>query len=484
MKYIFSMAVTASILFSGCGNSWLEKAQPSTSADSEKAITSPRDAQYALNGIYDILRGNEYYGARMTYYADVTGEDMLANGDTKRAAKFYLFDYNKDNAPSSLWYQPYRAIRNANRIIDFVNNQPENLLSAELKDVKGQALTIRAMGHFDLVKVYGKPFTLDGGASAGVPIETTKHIPTNKPSRNTVKEVYAQVIGDLEAASILLSPARNDGKINKFASDQLLARAYLFTGQDLKAFNTATKMIDDAAGAKTATKGQYILWKNDEYATVWAKDFTNEILFQLSVTKTESGPGKEGIGNLFWRSGYNDIILSGDYMALLNQDANDVRLKVITKFTDNKKVDFYYSNKYPGNTALGENPEQADIPVLRLSEAYLIAAEAAVKLGNNADALKYLNAIVTRANPAKSVTGTVTLARVMDERRRELVGEGHRLFDAMRNNLRIERKSASHSSPSLTAQTKSFDRTFSKILMAVPRIEMDVNPNITQNDGY
>jgi len=206
-------------------------------------------------------------------------------------------------------------------------------------------------------------------------------------------------------------------------------------------------------------------------------------LFGLSVLKTESGPGKEGIGNLLWRNGYNDIILSDDYMNLIKNDANDVRHKIITKYTS-KQVDYYYLNKYPGNTADGENPEFADIPVLRLSEAYLIAAESAVKLGDNANALKYLNAIVTRANPAKSISGVVTLERVMEERRRELVGEGHRLFDAMRNNMRIERKGAAHVSPSLRPETKSFDRTFFKTLMAIPRVEIDANNNIVQNEGY
>lgn len=484
MKNIFSMAVTACILLSGCGNDWLEKAQPSTSTESSKAITSARDAQYALSGVYDILRGYEYYGARMTYYADVTGEDMMANGDTKRVAKNYLFDFNKDNVPSSLWYQPYRAIRNVNGILDYVQSIPEASLTAELRDIKGQALSLRAMGHFDLVKIYGMPYTKDNGASLGVPLEIEKHLPTSKPARNTVKEVYAQVIADLEAATSLLSPARNDGKINKFAAQQLLARAYLYTGEDLKAYATATSMIEEATKAKTATKGQYILWKNEEYSSVWANDFTNEILFQLAINKVENGPGKEGIGNLMWRSGYNDIILSGDYMTLLNTDANDVRQKIIIKFTDSKKKDFYYLNKYPGNTAASENPEQADIPVLRLSEAYLIAAEAAVKLSDNTNALKYLNAIVTRANPAKSVTGTVSLGRVMDERRKELVGEGHRLFDAMRNNLRIERKSATHNSPLLRPETKSFDRTSPKIIMAIPRSEIDANPNIKQNEDY
>ncbi len=483
MKNIVSMAFLSCVMLTSCGNKWLETAQPSTSTESSEAIKSPSQASYAINGIYDIMRGYEYYGARMTYYGDVTGEDMLANGDTKRAASYYLFEFNKDNTPSSLWYQPYRVIRNANSVLAYTNSVPASEMTDMLRDIKGQALTMRAMAHFDLVKVFGTPYSVDQGASLGVPIETEKHEFASKPSRNTVKEVFAQVIADLRAADSLLSSAKNDGKLNRFAAQQLLARAYLYTGDDVKAFSTATTLIKNAESAGSSKKGQYQLWKNEEYGTVWSKDFTSEILFQLSVSKVENGPGKEGIGNLLWRSGYNDIILSDDYMNLLNADPKDVRLQTITKYTS-KQVDYYYLNKYPGNAAENENPEFADIPILRLSEAYLIAAEAAVKLGDNNSALHYLNAIVSRANPEQTLSGAVNLDRVMEERRRELVGEGHRLFDAMRNNLRIERKGKAHVSPLLRPETKSFDRTYFKTVMAIPRREIDVNPNIVQNAGY
>ncbi|UZJ66497.1 RagB/SusD family nutrient uptake outer membrane protein [Sphingobacterium sp. KU25419] len=390
---------------------------------------------------------------------------------------------NKDNTPSSLWYQPYRVLRNTNSVLAFVHSVSNDQLTDELNDIKGQALTLRALAHFDLVKVFGAPYTKDNGASLGVPIETEKHNSTNKPARNSVKEVYTQIVEDLENAVNLLSAAKKNGKLNKFGAQQLLARAYLYMGENSKAFTVATQLIKEAETTQSSMKGQYLLWTNSEYASVWSKDFTNEIIFELSVIKTESGPGKEGIGNLLWRNGYNDIILSDDYMNLIKDDAHDVRHKIITKYTS-KQIDYYYLNKYPGNTAEGENPEFADIPVLRLSEGYLIAAEAAVKLGDNTNALKYLNAIVSRANPAKSVDGVVTLQRVLDERRRELVGEGHRLFDAVRNNMRIERKGKAHVSPLLRAETKSFDRNFFKTLMAIPRTEIDANKNIVQNDGY
>ena len=92
--------------------------------------------------------------------------------------------------------------------------------------------------------------------------------------------------------------------------------------------------------------------------------------------------------------------------------------------------------------------EDSNIPVLRLSELYLIAAEAAVKLNNNDKAVKYLDAIVSRANPEKTVQGkTVTLDDVLLERRKELFGEGHRFFDALRNHQTIVRKESTKEFP-------------------------------------
>ena len=129
---------------------------------------------------------------------------------------------------------------------------------------------------------------------------------------------------------------------------------------------------------------------------------------------------------------------------------------------------------------------------MRLSEIYLIAAEAAAKLQNrNETAVQYLNAIVQRANPENSVEGeTITLDRVLLERRKELFGEGHRMFDAIRNNRRIERTDVSVSAISSTShyellpESKSFDWTYFRVVLPIPKAEMNANPNLVQNPEY
>jgi hypothetical protein len=209
------------------------------------------------------------------------------------------------------------------------------------------------------------------------------------------------------------------------------------------------------------------------------------VLFEVVNTLTDRA-GNDGIGYLLWSGGYNDIVLTNDFLTILEEDPLDVRNKItalITTSSSFNKTRKIYLLKYTGADSDVRN---ANIPVFRLSEAYLNAAEAAVKTGNNAKAITYLNAIVQRANPAKTVVGTtVTLAQVIKERRKEFVGEGQRQFDALRNNETIKRIGGWHI-PGLLPEVISYNRDYFHAILPVPRYEIDANPTIKnqQNPGY
>ena len=129
--------------------------------------------------------------------------------------------------------------------------------------------------------------------------------------------------------------------------------------------------------------------------------------------------------------------------------------------------------------------------MMRLSEVYLIAAEAAAKLGISDKAAAYLNVIHLRANPAASPVSQAdaTLARISIERRKELVGEGQRFFDAMRNNETVVRYTDQNDMQLhyiLIPESQKFDRTYFRTLLPIPVSEVNVNPNLRgqQNPGY
>ena len=358
-------------------------------------------------------------------------------------------------------------------IFPYTDRFDEKEMSEQLKHIKGEALTIRAMAHFDLVKVYGMPYTKDNGTSLGVPVVTTRLETDAKPARNTVAEVYAQIIRDLEAASPLMHTRKEDARINWYGNRLLLARAYLYMGNNGKAYEVAADLISKAEADKN-----YGLVPAERYQAMWESDVCPEFLFVLINNADEVSNSKEFIGYLTHRSGYDDLALSSDYINLLDEDPKDERHKIIDKYKP--KSYRWYLKKYNYPTY-----KYANIPVLRLAEAYLIAAEAAVKLDDKINATLYLNRIVQRANPKKEVTAEeISLERVLKERRKELVGEGHRLFDAMRNNQTIERKGTSHNSDLLLPETRKYDWNYYKIVLPIPQSEINVNPNMVQNEGY
>jgi tetratricopeptide (TPR) repeat protein len=485
MKKILYVLSILTVFCISCSEDWLEL-RPTTDIVTTEAIKTINDATYAINGIYSNFQSYEYYGARMQYYGDVTGDDMQATGTNKRSSDYYMMMTNTDNIYTSLWSMPHKVIRYANIILAQIDGLSVKTAEiAQRDDIKGQALALRALALFDVTRVYGYTYLKDDGASLGGCVITSIAEPNSQPKRNTVSECYEQIIKDLTEAIPLLQEKKNDGKINKWAAKSLLSRVYLYKGDNENALTQAEEAI---TGAKA---NGYRLWTNAEYASgtnSWKASLTTEGLFEV-INNSSDRAGNDGIAYLMYTTGYNDIILTSDFITLLDEDPLDVRHNLtkqdsITSSSYNVLWDIHkpiYLLKYTG-------PDPADVrngnvTVLRLSETYLNAAEAAVKLSDNAKAIAYLDPIVNRANPANTVTGTVTLAQVIKERRKELVGEGHRMFDALRNNETIVRIGGWHI-PNLIEGVKSYNRDYFHSILPIPKYEMDANQNMEQNPGY
>ena len=475
-KYIYMGSLL--IATTSCGNEWLNL-EPSTSIETETSINILSDVEFTLNGIYSDMQSSDAYSGRLVYYGDVTGDDMQAVSLSKRTGDYYNLGFTKDNGPSSHWKNLYSFIQNTNLILNNIDRIDATDDEEYRDDLKGQALAIRGMALFDLTRIFGYPYTKDNGASLGVPIVSKSEGIESKPARNTVAECYTQVISDLTAAVSLLSGDFNKGKINKWAAMSLLSRVYLYKGDNANALAMAEAAIEGAEDEG------WELWSHDDYALAWAEDATaiapGEVLFEIVNTTTDS-PGKESMGYLNSKSGYDDMCITSSFYALLLEDPDDVRLKLLS--FDGKK--YAYVFKYQPQE--GEVIQDANVPLIRLAETYLNAAEAAVKLGDNETAVKYLDPIVRRANPDKTVEGmTLTLEDVLNERRKELVAEGHRMFDIIRNGMTVERFDVSNSAIKNTkhfSKNLEFDWNFHKIVLPIPKAEMDTNPNMAQNPGY
>ena len=494
MKKIYKSITLGLMLvaLSACGNNWLNL-DPSTSVPSDKAITDYYSATVALNGLYDGIQGSssrvEYYGARMFYTGDVRGEDMQARAQSLRTSSTYEMKYVLDNAPV-IWEIPYNVIRRANRIIQAVEeNKIPDATVDQLNGLKSEALAIRALVHFDLCKLYGAPYGVDSGASLGVPVVLTPLELNALPKRSTVSEVYDQVISDLKESLDLggLKTTKNYGYVNSWYVKSLLSKVYLYKEDNTQALALAEDVLKNSP---------YELWTAEEYVDGWNTKDTGrkEMLFEVINKNSSDWTDREGIAYLMYEEGYADLIATQSFINMLGSDPDDVRNGIlIAPQTNEDLIEQYgktpvFVNKFPkanGDVRLNS------LPMMRLSEVYLIAAEAAAKLGISDKAATYLNVIHLRANPAASPVSQAdaTLARISIERRKELVGEGQRFFDAMRNNETVVRYTNQNDMQLhyiLIPESQKFDRTYFRTLLPIPVSEVNVNPNLRgqQNPGY
>lgn len=495
-KTLVGVALIAGL--SSCVNDWLD-VTPGNQVPADEAVNTSADLSSVRAGMYQMLKGtssfDDYYAARMIYYGEVRGEDMQSDAAGSRSQLCYDMTYTTaDNAPK-MWQTPYVVIGRANRIIEAAESgqlKDAESKAAVIAQYEAEAKVIRALAHFDLVRIYGKTYTAPGAPqSYGVPVITKVLDSDAQLSRNTVEEVYKQVVTDLTDAidSKALSERKLTGYINVWAAKALLSRVYLTMGENQKALDVAEDVIKNSP---------YELWQNSEYVASWSKmsgTHSKEIIFEIAITGSTDWTDREGIAYLYNENGYADIVTTEKFLDMLNEDPADVRHGLFLAPTKEDYIEAYedapvFLNKYPaeGLTDLRYN----NVPLFRLSEVYLNAAEAAAKLGgaNMTKAALYLNAIVNRANNSKTVTAAdVTLDKVLKERRKELIGEGHRFFDALRNNETVVRYTTVADQgfhTSLREEARSFNRDFYKTLLPIPQEEIDANPAMKsqQNPGY
>ena len=489
---------------SSCVNDWLDVA-PSDGTDADAALTSSSDLAAARTGMYAALKGNsnlvDYYGQQFFVYGDVhAGDDYQYNniGGSNRASFYYDMNYQTASEFSSstsssnvAWKSPYIVIGRANRIIAAVEGgalSDAAEAKATIDQYAAEAKVLRALAHFDLVRIYGKPYTEDQGASLGVPLVTGVLESNAKPARSTVAEVYTQVVKDLTEAisSNALATETEPGYVSVWGAKAILSRVYLNMGDYANALSVAEDIIKNSGAA---------LWTRDQYLKAWDASTPNEseFLFRLNVAGSTDNNDLNGIGNLQQRDGYKEMVATKKFVDMLTSDPKDVRNDMFLPATAPKEVATYGTNKVFLNKLRGQGGNLRNVtivPIIRLSEVYLTAAECAFRNNDKTKAVEYLNDLVKNRTTTEASLATVdniTLERILIERRKELIGEGQRYFDALRNNETITRYTSEADKgwhKTLSKEAQSFDRDYFKAIAAIPQAEINANPNIKQNTGY
>lgn len=500
---VMGCAILAASL-SSCVNDWLDVA-PSDGTDAGAALTSSSDLAAARTGMYKALKGNsslvDYYGQQFFVYGDVhAGDDYQYNniGGSNRASFYYDMNYqtaseftSSTSSSNVAWKSPYIVIGRANRIIAAAEGgalSDAAEAKATIDQYAAEAKVLRALAHFDLVRIYGKPYTEDQGASLGVPLVTGVLESNAKPARSTVAEVYTQVVKDLTEAisSNALATETEPGYVSVWGAKAILSRVYLNMGDYANALSVAEDIIKNSGAA---------LWTRDQYFKAWDASTPNEseFLFRLNVAGSTDNNDLNGIGNLQQRDGYKEMVATKKFVDMLTSDPKDVRNGMFLPATAAKEVATYGTNKVFLNKLRGQGGNLRNVtivPIIRLSEVYLTAAECAFRKNDKTKAVEYLNDLVKNRTTTEASLATVdniTLERILIERRKELIGEGQRYFDALRNNETITRYTSEADKgwhKTLSKEAQSFNRDYFKAIAAIPQAEINANPNIKQNTGY
>ena len=485
---------------SSCVNDWLDVA-PSDGTDAGAALTSSSDLDAARTGMYKALKGNsslvDYYGQQFFVYGDVhAGDDYQYNyiGGSNRANFYYDMNYqtaSEFNTSTVSWQSPYVVIGRANRIIAAAEGGKLSdavEAKAKIEQYAAESKVLRALAYFDLVRIYGKPYTEDQGASLGVPLVTEVLESNAKPARSTVAEVYTQVVKDLTEAisSNALATETKPGYVSVWGAKAILSRVYLNMGDYANALSVAEDIIKNSGAA---------LWTRDQYFKAWDASTPNEseFLFRLNVAGSKDNNDLNGIGNLQQRDGYKEMVATKKFVDMLTSDPKDVRNDMFLPAKAEKEVAVYGTNKVFLNKLRGQGGNLRNVtivPIIRLSEVYLTAAECAFRNNDKTKAVEYLNDLVKNRTTTVASLATVdniTLERILIERRKELIGEGQRYFDALRNNETITRYTSEADKgwhKTLSKDAQSFNRDYFKAIAAIPQAEINANPNIKQNTGY
>lgn len=462
---------------------------PTNSTPAEEAISTPKDAEVIMNGIMRSMTSSNYYGRRFILYGDTKGGDITINSAGRGEDGLYAFNHSANSGSySTFWTTGYFIIMNLNNLLENIEKL-EAAGGEGYTEYKGQALTLRALLYFDLVRLYGLPYNYNKTAY-GVPLITKTLEYDAKPGRASVEDVYKQIIIDLEDGQQVLSENKEHkrGFIGYYANVALQARVKLF--------------MDDYAGALTAAEevinsGVYRLYEPEEWVDSWSKQHQSESILELFMQPNEGDLGTGSLGYYYQRRrhintnalGY--FIASDYFLQRLGEDNDDVRWGIMSyDETSNSRYGSCY--KYMGSTKLSgdgkETPSAVNLKLIRLSEIYLIAAEAALNKPDSDPTLAatYLNAIRKRAPQLPEATAaTISDEMILDERSKEFFGEGLRFFDMIRKNQQIEFNDDFNDVP-VSHREKVIDRTFYKIVLPISQGEINANPTLKtqQNEGY
>lgn len=466
-----TVALFGLLALGACKKGFLERT-PATAIPDDEALSNEAGLENALNGTYATLRAVGLFGRDIPVIGDLHADNTFV--ETKNSGR-YLAWYNysvtvNDGSATAMWGNAYTAIQRANRIINADVTEGDRV-----PEIKAEAHAIRGLMYFHLVRTFAQPHSANPNGP-GVPLILTYDPYYLPETRNTVAEVYAQIIADLKDGYDNGPDYSTSGRISKYAAGALLARAYLYSGDYENALTVAEDVINNSGFSLVSPASYQAFWANPAERTDQV-----ETLFEVDADVVNNN-GFDDVAGIYV-NGYTDIYASRELFDLYS--ATDVRKSILVDGNTKDGASAVLVYKYPN----AENADRDNLKVIRLAEVYLIAAEAAYRTDEEGLALDYLNELMAQRDPGTtySSSGAVLLSDIVTERRKELAFEGDRLHDLNRLQLPINRANNPGAIPAGSANVNlNIPYPDDRRIAPIPQAELQANPLLAddQNPGY
>lgn len=456
-KILFSIIVI--ILFSlGCTDDLLDQ-KPRNTVTYKLFWKTSRDVEAALNGMYALVKSSvngltsadvpnsNRYGSWGDYimYGEVRSGDWITPNEDADWQNIIKNNLRAFPALQDLqnWRLFFRTIEQANQIITHVPLIISNITEKEIDEAVGQALFVRAFIHFYMTRIWGDvPLNLK--------IENVETL-----GRISKEKVWEQCIIDLEEAVTKL-PVQYYLKGESGAMDNLRTRCHATKGAAWalmahiymwqKNYQNAVDVIE-----KLEDTGLYRMLDASKYRDIFDKGLSDEGIFEI-FNSFEYGEYETYYGSaLTWyfirpytpRDKLSFAVAKSKVMEIFHYK-DDIRVAEFFMSIDRKTytpmpgaldgdengIMFAKYRKEPNQEYLFDN----NVIIWRYSEILLLKAEAEANIGNSAKALEYLNQIRERAGIEEytNMDKDLLIEEIMQERRRELIGEYYRFYDLLR----------------------------------------------------
>lgn len=459
-QIIVGLALLSILSFGSCSK-WLD-VQPSTQTTEEQQFATEQGYIDALLGTYQKMASTESYGKELTFGTVEVLSQIYQNKANQitdtygQLARYNYIDEDVERAINDIWSTQYSIVAQANYILQDIDANKGLFSGQNFNLIKGEALAIRAMVHFDLLRLFATaPVASTDVQETTIPYMTDF---TVNPSRSgTMDETVNAIVTDLKAAEALLAVYPNidqipynagstslelftmfrQNRLNYWAVKALLARVYLYADQKTEALTYANEVIDSdrfffingntnktsatdsTSNAIFSTEHVFSLYKSDMKA------------LSDSFFKTESSEGeKEDLfstaANL---NSWYEVTVAGHAIDIRGPQASASRWSQFNAST-------VYTTKYHVGANI-RNVNQKLVPIVKLAEMYYIAAEASNTID---EALSYLNAarearLIPALDPAIINTQALLDNEIFKEYRKEFFAEGQLWFYYKRKNM-------------------------------------------------